>query len=57
MKKPELDRRDFIKGAVVGGAAAAGTTLATPDLRPPPPRKPPGMSFSISTKPLSSRAW
>ena len=24
MKKPKLDRRDFIKGAVVGGAAAAG---------------------------------
>jgi gluconate 2-dehydrogenase gamma chain len=28
MKKPELDRRDFIKGAVVGGAAAAGGTAA-----------------------------
>jgi gluconate 2-dehydrogenase gamma chain len=28
MKKPELDRRDFIKGAVVGGAAAAGATTA-----------------------------
>jgi gluconate 2-dehydrogenase gamma chain len=30
MKKPELDRRDFIKGAVVGGAAAA--TLAPVDI-------------------------
>jgi gluconate 2-dehydrogenase gamma chain len=29
MKKPELDRRDFIKGAVVGGAAAAAATPAT----------------------------
>jgi gluconate 2-dehydrogenase gamma chain len=28
MKKPELDRRDFIKGAVVGSAAAAGATTA-----------------------------
>ncbi len=28
MKKPELGRRDFIKGAVVGGAAAAGATTA-----------------------------
>jgi gluconate 2-dehydrogenase gamma chain len=28
MKKPELDRRDFIKGAVVGGAAAAGAATA-----------------------------
>ena len=28
MTKPELDRRDFIKGAVVGGAAAAGGTAA-----------------------------
>jgi gluconate 2-dehydrogenase gamma chain len=28
MKRPELDRRDFIKGAVVGGAAAAGATTA-----------------------------
>jgi gluconate 2-dehydrogenase gamma chain len=28
MKKSELDRRDFIKGAVVGGAAAAGATTA-----------------------------
>jgi gluconate 2-dehydrogenase gamma chain len=34
MTKPELDRRDFIKGAVVGGAAAAGGTaaLATSDV-------------------------
>ena len=34
MTKPELDRRDFIKGAVVGGAAAAGGTaaLATSDI-------------------------
>ena len=28
MKKQELDRRDFIKGAVVGGAAAAGGAAA-----------------------------
>ena len=32
MKKPELDRRDFIKGAVVGGAAAAGATTAIADV-------------------------
>jgi gluconate 2-dehydrogenase gamma chain len=32
MKKPELDRRDFIKGAVVGGAAAAGSAIAPVDL-------------------------
>jgi gluconate 2-dehydrogenase gamma chain len=34
MTKPELDRRDFLKGAVVGGAAAAGGTaaIATPAL-------------------------
>ena len=34
MKEPGLDRRDFLKGAVVGGAAAAGGTaaLATPDI-------------------------
>jgi gluconate 2-dehydrogenase gamma chain len=32
MKKQELDRRDFLKSAVVGGAAAAGTTaIATPE--------------------------
>jgi gluconate 2-dehydrogenase gamma chain len=30
MKKPELDRRDFIKGAVVGGAASAA--IATADI-------------------------
>jgi gluconate 2-dehydrogenase gamma chain len=34
MTKPELDRRDFLKGAVVGGAAAAGgaAAIATPEL-------------------------
>jgi gluconate 2-dehydrogenase gamma chain len=33
MKESGLDRRDFLKGAVVGGAAAAGTgTIATPDI-------------------------
>jgi gluconate 2-dehydrogenase gamma chain len=34
MTKQELDRRDFLKGAVVGGAAAAGATatLATPEI-------------------------
>ena len=34
MKKQELDRRDFLKGAVVGGAAAAGGTaaIATPEI-------------------------
>jgi gluconate 2-dehydrogenase gamma chain len=32
MKKQELDRRDFLKSAVVGGAAAAGTTaIAKPE--------------------------
>ena len=33
MKKQELDRRDFLKSAVVGGAAAAGGTaaIATPE--------------------------
>jgi gluconate 2-dehydrogenase gamma chain len=30
VKKPELDRRDFIKGAVVGGAAMTGTTAIAP---------------------------
>jgi gluconate 2-dehydrogenase gamma chain len=40
MKKPELDRRDFIKGAVVGGAAAAGGTLATPDIAQAEPAAP-----------------
>src|SRR4029077_2879300 len=28
MKKQEFDRRDFLKGAVIGGAAAAGGTAA-----------------------------
>ena len=34
MKEPGLDRRDFLKGAVVGGAAAAGgsAAIATPDV-------------------------
>ncbi|MHB8268850.1 gluconate 2-dehydrogenase subunit 3 family protein [Bradyrhizobium sp.] len=34
MTKQELDRRDFLKGAVVGGAAAAGGTaaIATPEI-------------------------
>jgi gluconate 2-dehydrogenase gamma chain len=33
MKKQELDRRDFLKGAVVGGTAAAGTAaIATPEI-------------------------
>ena len=34
MTKQELDRRDFLKGAVVGGAAAAGGTAAisTPEI-------------------------
>src|ERR1700709_1066511 len=33
MNKKELDRRDFLKGAVVGGAAVAGGTaaIATPE--------------------------
>jgi gluconate 2-dehydrogenase gamma chain len=30
MTKPELDRRDFLKGAVVGGAAAAGAAAIAP---------------------------
>ena len=30
MEKPELDRRDFLKGAVVGGVAAAGTGAIAP---------------------------
>ena len=30
MKKPQLDRRDFLKSAVVGGAAAAGTAAIAP---------------------------
>jgi gluconate 2-dehydrogenase gamma chain len=30
MSKQELDRRDFLKGAVVGGAAAAGTAAIAP---------------------------
>src|SRR6202011_1565523 len=34
MKEQKLDRRDFLKGAVVGGAAAAGGTaaIATPEI-------------------------
>jgi gluconate 2-dehydrogenase gamma chain len=34
MKEQKLDRRDFLKGAVVGGAAAAGGTavIATPQI-------------------------
>jgi gluconate 2-dehydrogenase gamma chain len=34
MKEQKLDRRDFLKGAVVGGAAAAGATaaIATPEI-------------------------
>ena len=32
MKKPELDRRDFIKGAVVGGAVGGTATLAPVDI-------------------------
>jgi gluconate 2-dehydrogenase gamma chain len=34
MTKQELDRRDFLKGAVIGGAAAAGGTaaIATPEI-------------------------
>jgi gluconate 2-dehydrogenase gamma chain len=44
-KEPGLDRRDFIKGAVVGGAAAAGGTaaLVTPEIaqaEPAPPVAP-----------------
>src|SRR5579863_7430393 len=36
MKKQEVDRRDFLKTAVVGGAAAAGTTagLTTAEAAP-----------------------
>jgi len=34
MKKPELDRRDFIKGAVVGGAAAASAPIAAAQAEP-----------------------
>src|ERR1700722_10959715 len=45
-KKSELDRRDFLKSAVVGGAAAAGGTaaLAAPETTPaqqPAPATPP----------------
>jgi gluconate 2-dehydrogenase gamma chain len=40
MKKPELDRRDFLKGAAVGGAAAAGATLATSDIAQAEPLAP-----------------
>jgi gluconate 2-dehydrogenase gamma chain len=34
LKEQKLDRRDFLKGAVVGGAAAAGATsaIATPEI-------------------------
>ena len=40
MKKPELDRRDFIKGAVVGGAAAASAPIATADFAHAEPATP-----------------
>jgi gluconate 2-dehydrogenase gamma chain len=56
MKKQELDRRDFLKGAVVGGAAAAGGTaaIATPEIAqaqqaapaaPPAAPEPAGYAF------------
>jgi gluconate 2-dehydrogenase gamma chain len=53
MTKQELDRRDFLKGAVVGGAAAAGGTaaIATPEIalaqQPPAPTaaEPAGYAF------------
>src|SRR4051794_18810353 len=32
MTKQNLDRRDFLKAAVVGGAAAAGTAVAAPEM-------------------------
>jgi gluconate 2-dehydrogenase gamma chain len=43
MKKQKLDRRDFLKSAVVGGAAAAGGTaaLATSDIAQAEPLAPP----------------
>ena len=42
MTKQEFDRRDFLKGAVVGGAAAASATVAiapaeTAQAQPSPP--------------------
>ena len=54
MTSPELDRRDFLKGAVVGGAAAAGATAATtPEIAlaqqapaaPPATAEPAGYAF------------
>jgi gluconate 2-dehydrogenase gamma chain len=38
MKKQQFDRRDILKGAVVGGAAAAGGTsaIAAPEIAPAP---------------------
>jgi gluconate 2-dehydrogenase gamma chain len=46
MKKSELDRRDFLRSAVVGGAAAAGATAAlaapeTTQAQQPAPATPP----------------
>src|ERR1700722_3878722 len=40
MKKAELARRDFIKGAVVGGAAAASAPIATADFAHAEPATP-----------------
>ena len=67
MTKQELDRRDFLKGAVVGGAAAAGGTaaIATPEIAQAQQarrgtaarRSRPDTPFSISTRPPSSRRW
>jgi hypothetical protein len=33
--KQEVDRRDFLKGAVIGGAAVAGGTAAIAGLKSP----------------------
>ena len=53
MKKPGLDRRDFLKTAVMSGAASATATIATPDAAqaeqpaqaPPAPTEPTGYTF------------
>jgi len=57
MKDDGLGRRDFLKGAVVGGAAAATTTVA---ITPPEPAQaqpaPPAANLPASSLPASSPA-
>ena len=66
MSDQDFDRRNFLKGAVVGGAAAAAGTVAVtpsaeaqaqPAAAPDCGRASPAMRSSISKRRLSSRRW